>query len=121
MKGDQIIDEQTITNEQRFYLFNYLKNSSDLTQMLITDAGLSKSDAKIIFQDSSFSLNVETSKNNFKKIDLKLRQLLLTLYSEPLTLESFINLYMDQPKQLNGVKLRKKIEEDYSVRVLMLA
>ena len=46
-KGDQ----QELSLKDRYYIYNYLKNNSDLNQLLITDAGVPLNQAKLSSSD----------------------------------------------------------------------
>ena len=51
--------------ENRYYVFNYFARSANINQLLITDAGVSPNEAKLVLKEDFLSIDVKTTKKNF--------------------------------------------------------
>lgn len=99
----------------RYLVFNYLKNNADLNQLLISNAGLHPSQAKLIPLDEFLSINVETYKNHYNNMRQNLINIIKDLKTKTVPTSSYISLYSDFTNPIDGKKIRRKIQETFNV------
>lgn len=99
----------------RYLVFNYLKNNADLNQILISNAGLLPSQAKLIILDEFLGINVETYKNHYTNMRQNLINIIRDLKTIHVPTSSYISLYSDFTFPIDGKQIRRKIEETYNV------
>ena len=112
-KGDQ----QELSFKDRYYIYNYLKNNSDLNQLLITDAGVPLNQAKLTSSDQFLEIKVETFKQHFNTIRQNLINITSRLLIQEVDTSSYILLLSDLTNPLSGNEIRTKIQDNFNVTI----
>jgi hypothetical protein len=100
--------------ENRYYVFNYFARSANLNQLLITDAGVSPNEAKLVLKEDFLSIDVKTTKKNFNTMKQNMIGILKNVETKSVQTQSFISLISEFTKPINGKEICQKLQERYN-------
>ena len=103
--------------ENRYYVFNYFARSANLNQLLITDAGVSPNEAKLVLKEDFLSIDVKTTKKNFNTMKQNMIGILKNVETKSVQTQSFISLISEFTKPINGKEICQKLQERYNVSI----